>query len=272
VWYPQVNLAIGENERSLDQLIGLIPNNASVLTQNNIFPHVSSRINAYVIPISRFSLTNDTEYYGFLINSSQYVLLDLSSPDSMTNFVLNEITQNNSYGAYALASSAVLFKRGYQGEPMFANYTENRILSAYKDSITAPFDQIISDPSARSEKVVLCPKGSTGYFAWGPYTYLLQGTYEVTFAIKVGEHNDSLIGECDVSDDYGNSTISKIDINGSELQTNEWTNLTLSFTSTELMTSVEFRASSNGATDIYIDRIIVKRISSNAASDFKLRD
>ena len=271
VWYPPVNLTIGENERSLDELINLIPNNASVLTQNNIFAHVSSRINAYVIPITRFSyFTNDTEYLKFLVNSSEYVLLDLSSLDPMTNLVLNEITQNDSYGAYALGSSAVLFKRGYQGEPMFANYTDNRVLLAYKDLINATFDQIITDPSAGSEKVVLCPMGSTGYFMWGPYIYLLPGTYEVTFTIKLGEHNDSSMGECDVSANHGGTIISERDIYGNELQTNEWTNFTLSFTLTKLMTSVEFRASSDGATDISIDRVIVKGILSNGTSDFGL--
>jgi uncharacterized membrane protein len=272
VWYPSVNLMAGENERSLDELIKLIPNNASVLTQNNIFPHVSSRINAYVIPISRFSnFGNDTEYIRFLINSSEYVLLDLSLQDSNTKFVFNEITQNNSYGAYALASNAILFKRGFQGEPLFAHFTEYRVFSAYKDLNTASFSQVISDPSARSEKVVLCPKGSTGYFMYGPYTYLLQGSYEVTFEVKLGEYDESQIGKCDISDDYGNSIVSKRDIFGFELQPNTWTNITLAFTSTKLMTGVEFRASSDGIADIYIDRVVMKRISPEAASDFGLR-
>ena len=176
VWYPSLNLMPGENERSLDELIKLIPNNASVLTQNNIFPHVSSRINAYCIPITRFSyFANDTEYFEFLLNSSEYVLLDFTWRDSMTNLILNEITQNNSYGVYALGSNSILFRRGYDGQPMFAFYN-NRVLSAYKDLSPASFAQTVNDPSARSEEVVLCPEGSTGYFVYGPYTYLLPGS------------------------------------------------------------------------------------------------
>jgi hypothetical protein len=186
----------------------------------------------------------------------------------MTNLVLNEITRNNSYGVYALASSAILFKRGYEGTPMFANYTEHRILSAYEDLSTASFDQIVSDSSARSEKVVLCPNGSTGYFLWGPYTYLLPGSYKVTFTVKVGEHNDGYLGKLDIADDYGSSIVSKRDIFGFELQPNEWTNLTLTFTSTKLRTALEFRASSQGTADIYVDRVIIERTSPNATSDF----
>jgi uncharacterized membrane protein len=261
VWYPSVNLTAGENERSLDELIKIIPNNASVLTQNNIFPHVSNRINAYAIPITRFSyFANDTEYFTFLLNSSEYVLLDFSWRDSMTDLILNEITQNNSYGAYALGSNSILFRRGYDGQPMFPFYTENRVLSAYKDLSTASFAQIVDDPSATSEKIVLCPEGSTGYFIYGPYTYLLPGSYEATFTVKVGEHNEDRICKCDISDNYAGSIVSQRDIFGSELQPNSWTNFTLTFTSTKLMTSAEFRVSSYGTADIYVDRVMIKRI------------
>lgn len=268
LWYTNVSLAPNENVVSLNDLVNVIPPNASVLTQNTIFPHVSSRINAYLLP---FDEVNDTEYIRFLINSSEYVLLDLSFRDSNMKFVLNEITRNNSYGAYALASNAILFKRGFQGEPMFAHYTEYGVFSAYKDLSLASFSQNMSDSSAASEKVVLCPKNSIGYFAYGPFTYLLQGSYEVTFTIKVGEHNSSRVGWCDISGNFGNFTVSKRDIFGFEVQPNEWTNFTLAFTSTKLMTGVEFRASSYGTADIYIDRVIMKRVSPNATSDFGLR-
>jgi hypothetical protein len=269
LWYPNTSLASNDHTASLTDLVNVIPPNASVLTQNILFPHVSSRLNAYVLPLS--NVMNNTEYIRFLINSSEYILVDLSWDDLNTNFVLNEITRNNSYGAYALADNAILFKRGFQGEPLFAHYTEYRVFSAYKDLFAASFSQLTSDSSAVSEKVVRCPTNLTGYFISGPYNYLLQGSYEVTFTIKVGEHNSSRVGKFDISSNFGNSTVSKRDIFGFELQPNEWTNFTLTFTSTRLMIHVEFRAFSYGTADMYIDRVIVKRISSNATSDFGLR-
>jgi uncharacterized membrane protein len=268
LWYPPGSLASNENIVSLNDLVNVIPPNASVLAQNTIFPHVSSRINAYVIPFS--DVVNDTEYIRFLINSSEYILIGLPEQDLNTNFVLNEITRNNSYGAYALASHAILFRRGFQGEPLFAHYTEYKVFSAYKDLFFASFSQNISDSSATSEKVVKCPKNLTGCFMFGPYTYLLQGSYEITFTVKVGEHNNSRVGWCDISANLSNIA-SKRDIFGFELQPNKWTNFTLTFTSTRLMTDVEFRAFSYGTADIYIDRVIMKRISPNATSDFGLR-
>jgi uncharacterized membrane protein len=269
LWYSSINPEPNENIVSLNNLVNVIPPNASVLTQNSIFPHVSSRMNAYVLPSP--DVVNDTEYIRFLMNSSEFILLDLSWRDFNTDFVLNETIHANSYGAYALASNALLFKRGFQGEPMFAHYTEHRVFSAYKDLDTASFSETISDSSATSEKVVLCPKNLTGTFMSGPYTYLLSGSYEITFTVKVGEHNDSYIGKFDVSDNYGASTMSKRDIFGFQLQPNKWTNFTLPFTSTKLMTRVEFRAFSYGTADIYIDRVIIKRTSPNATSDFGLK-
>jgi uncharacterized membrane protein len=259
LWYPTNSLVSNENTVSLNDLVNVIPSNASVLTQNKVFPHVSDRLNAYVLPIP--DVINDTEYIRFLMNNSEYVLIDLSLPDSNTKFVLDEIAHDNSYGAYALASNAILFKHGFQGEPKFAfaNYTDYGVFSAYKDLYLASFSQIISDSSARSEKVVLCPKNLTGYFAYGPYTYLLQGSYEVTFTVKVGEQDSSRVGECEISSNYGNP-ISKRDIFGFEVQPNKWTNFTLTITSTKLMTDVEFRVFSYGTVDFYIDRVIMERI------------
>jgi uncharacterized membrane protein len=268
VWYTYTSVAANEKTASLNDLVSVIPSNASVLTQNTIFPHVSSRINAYVLPIS--SVMNDTEYLRSLIKNSEYILLDLSYQDFNTNFVLNEACYNNSYGAYALASSAILFKRGFESEPMFVHYTDYRVFSAYKDLELASFSQAISDSSAVSEKVVLCPENSVGYFVYGPYNYMLPGSYEVTFTVKVGEHNSSRVGKCDISDSQSGSIISKRDIFGFEVQSNTWNNFTLSFTSTKILADVEFRALSYGIADIYIDRVIMKRISPNATSDFGL--
>jgi uncharacterized membrane protein len=269
LWQSAINLTPNENTVSLDDLVNAIPSNASVLTQNTIFPHLSSRINAYVIPFS--NVVNDTEYLKSLINGSEYVLLGLSLPDSNTQFVFNEITRNNSYGAYALASNAILFKRGFQGEPLFTHFTEYRVFSAYKDLDIAPFSRVIDDSSEVNEKVVLCPANLSGYFMFGPYTYLLPGSYEVTFMVKIGARTSSHVGWVDISSNLGNSTVSKRDVFGFEMQPNKWTNFTLSFTSTKLMTFVEFRAFSYGTADMYIDKVIVKRISSNVTSDFGLK-
>jgi hypothetical protein len=267
LWYPSSGLSWNENIGSLENLVNVVPSNASILTQNHVFPHVSSRSNAYLLPVP--TLINDTEYIGFLIKSSEFVLLDFSFRDVVTNFVLNEITKNGSYGAYALGKDAVLFKRGFEGEPLFPQYAQLTVFSAYNNLLLAPFSQTIGDPTASSEKIVLCPTGSSGYFIYGPYTYMTQGAYKVTFEVKVEEHSDSLIGKLDISNDIGKSILATKEVFGSELQPNKWTNFTLELTLTKFATNIEFRAYSNGITNIAIDKVIVEKVDLDATANSK---
>ncbi len=271
LWYSSAGLESNEQTDSLAKLVNAIPPNASVLTQNTIFPHVSNRLNAYIIPLSY--VTNDTKYLRSLINSSDYVLLDLTwvTDDVNTVFVLDEIASNGSYGAYALGRNAVLFKRGFQGDPLFAYYSTYRVLSAYSDLVTTSFAKKIPDPAAVSAKVVQCPANFDGCFVYGPSNYLLPGSYEVTFTVKAFGQSSSHVGQCEVTSNSGNSTISKRDIFGFELQQNKWTNFTLAFTSTKVLTNTEYRVSSYGTANMYVDRVIVKRISPNATSDFGMQ-
>jgi len=268
LWYPQIEFPITEDVRSLHEIVNVIPPDASVLAQNHVFPHVSSRINAYALSFYYFE--GAKEYVQLLVNSSQYVIIDLKSRDYMTGLVLAEMTKNDSsFGVYALGSNSILFKREYRGQPLFLQHIENRVYTAYRDlTVTIPPSTMTVDPTAESDKIVLCPKGSGGCFVFGPYSYLLEGSYEVTFTIKVGEHSDSYLGTVDISDDYGLSVLSKRDIYGFEANTDQWTNFTLSLSSTRFRTALEYRVISSGKADISVDRVIIRRVSPNVTVDF----
>jgi uncharacterized membrane protein len=270
--YPPLDFYLDENKKSLIDIINVIPPKASVLTQNLIFPHVSNRENAYVIPFSNYGNPQAMhEYITSLINNSEYVLLDMQSPDSMAEKVLDEITKDNSYCAYALASQAILFKRNYEESPIYAHYTEHRVFSAYDQLIVSHPGTVITDLSSESEKLVFCPKGSVGCFVFGPYMYLLQGSYEATFMVKVGEHDNSYLGTFDVASDQGTALLSVKDTYGFELKPNEWINITVPFSLQTLKAGLEFRVISGGTADMYVDRVIVNRISTDASSDFGLK-
>lgn len=267
LWYPSVDIPSKENADSLNGLVSLIPPDASVLTQNYIFPHISSRINAYVLPPD--DIANDTEYIASLIDNSEYILLDFSSRDAVTPVAMNYIAQNSSMGAYAVETNAILFKRDFHGTPQNAQHTQDETFIAYKNLRLSSFSQIVTDPSAADGKAVLCPKGAAGNFLYGPYTYLLPGTYEVTFEVKTNARTSGVLGGCDISSSYGNSSVTKRDILGSQLKPNEWTNLTTSFMPTKLTSDVEFRAFSNGTADIYVNRVFVHRASSDLTSNLR---
>jgi uncharacterized membrane protein len=262
--YPSVTFLSEESVNSLHDLLTEVPYNASILTQSHLFPHVSNRVNAYAIPY--YSVGED--YIQSIINRSEYVLLDLSAPDAMSNLVFDEITRNTSHGCYALAYNAILFKRAYRNEPLFTQYTEHKVFSAYNDLLHTTSSQLIVDPSANSKNVVFYPQESTGTFAYGPYTYLIKGAYEVTYTIKVGDHPEGHLGKLLISDHENTMTISEKDVYGFELPPNTWTNFTLPFTTTKLRTALEFQVSSSGTADIYFDRVVVNRISAEAPADY----
>jgi uncharacterized membrane protein len=267
LWYPDINFSPNAHTESLHTLLQLIPPEASVLTQNHLFPHVSNRLNAYVIPpIGHFE--NDTEYLQGLIAKSDYVLLDVYGWDFLTDKVYHLITMDSSYGFYALGANCFLMKRGYYDEPLFKEYIENKVYVAYKDLIVSGNATVTSDSSVETGKSVFCPQDNSGVVTYGPFTYLIPGTYEVTFAVKVGEHKDGYIGTVDISEDFGKSVLSKRDMYGFELQPNRWTNFTLTVATTELRRNVEYRTFSSGLTNVCVDRVYFRRVSPMAVSDF----
>lgn len=263
VWYPSLPDSSSGDIKSLNNLIILIPSQSSVLTQNHIFPHVSARINAYVIPTISFE--NETYYLNQLINKSEYVLLDLWAWDPGTAMVFNEMVKNSTYGIYGLGSRSLLFKRDYQGPPFFAYYVENRFFQAFGDLRVNGLSVV--DPSSRSSTVALWPKGQSGLVVYGAYTYLLPGKYNITFSIKTGEHDDGYIGALAVVDD-ANTVLSRKDVYGFEIKSTGWINFTLPLSSTTLKRLVQFEVFSAGSAETYVDGVYLQRTSTNASDNF----
>jgi uncharacterized membrane protein len=73
------------HDNTVYSFIMRIPSNASVLTQSNIFPHLSNRPDAYTIPPPTWSKEYERAAKKMLLNLNmtnvEYVLLDLKSPD-----------------------------------------------------------------------------------------------------------------------------------------------------------------------------------------------
>jgi len=272
LWYPgqpQMN----ENVKILHEIMEMIPRDSSVLTQNHLFPHLSSRINAYVIPVSRYP-PKETKilkgYVRWLINMSDYIFLDLRRQDYWSNFLLNEIVKenNSSFGVRAFTKQAILFQRGYKGSILMFSTTGEEIFVASRD-FHLKGTYIIRDETSKSKYVVFYPKSSgEKIFIYGPYTYLPPGTYNATFLIKIGAHEDGYIATLDVADEFGKKQIARRDLYGLEIKSGVWKNITLTFTVSTLKTTIEFRVFSAGEADIYVDQITIKRVSEKSEMDF----
>jgi uncharacterized membrane protein len=72
--------SLGDPERMLHEVLESVPKDASILTQDNIFPHVSHRVDAYVIP-DRWIHSGDireiaVEFVNQTMDHVEYVLVD----------------------------------------------------------------------------------------------------------------------------------------------------------------------------------------------------
>jgi uncharacterized membrane protein len=110
---------LGPHEILLQKIANLVPPNASVLTQNNIFPHFSSRSNAYVYPLVwMIQSSSGTEFQNYtegLFQKSQYVMVDTLSDPSTSSLILSRIQSGKDYGLYAQADGIYLYLKGYTG-------------------------------------------------------------------------------------------------------------------------------------------------------------
>jgi uncharacterized membrane protein len=91
--YPSVmSIQITNHDMLLQQTIALVPANASILTQDSLFPQVSDRIDAYVVA-DRFLSTSIRQLAISFVNQTlekvQYVLLDNQTDPVATALVLS---------------------------------------------------------------------------------------------------------------------------------------------------------------------------------------
>jgi uncharacterized membrane protein len=99
---PVINLAfpnytyigVGPHEQQLNEVLSMIPPNASILTQDNIFPQVSQRLEAYVVP-DRFIIAGSDakilaiNFVNQTIDHVEYILLDSKTDPAAAQLVVS---------------------------------------------------------------------------------------------------------------------------------------------------------------------------------------
>lgn len=121
---------ISPHDQRLNSLIMQIQTdfpNASILTQYNIFPHISESLQSYVVPplFPAFNKTYYSEYVQSLFDMKpDFVILDLN-PDSITDSLRktylysyqNLERLSNEYGLYASSDGIFVYRHDYRGQP-----------------------------------------------------------------------------------------------------------------------------------------------------------
>ena len=119
-YYPPT---ITDHDKTLQAIVNLMPRDASILTQNNIFPHFSNRLNAYVYPVEvilrRAPVEAMDEYLNETLQKSDFILIDIITDPLASAAIRAKADAVDIYGIYAAADGICLLKKDYRGGPVF---------------------------------------------------------------------------------------------------------------------------------------------------------
>lgn len=259
---------------SAHRIISLIPENASVLTTNNLFPHVSNRFDAWVLPYS-YEEPYPLYYTGIseiwkdyaikILNETNpdFVLLDLRIGETQDmKLIISELLAKRSYGVYAYAEDILLLRRDYNDDPLIFTPLDTKF--NYKNLIL--YDgSIIRDLTSESGKALAhTTKDIANVTFWGGPNYVMSpGQYEVTFKLKLsGNAQNVSVVTLNVATDRGTRILNLTVVHVSDFKELEtWEEFTLAFQIMELPTSIEFRGLRvSNRVDLYLDYIEVVQL------------
>jgi len=174
----------------LRKILSYVPDNASILAQDNIFPHVAHRVHAFVwIPPN-------------LTYMVDYAIGDVSRPEFYMfipnkNFRYSDIFQalinSGKYGVYASTDGIILLKKNYNGTPVL--YVPIEKTYSYKN--IKHYKGCLSKVENSTNKYVLTFKNpkNNSILWYGLYVALSPGKYNLFFKIKIiGENSINSYG------------------------------------------------------------------------------
>jgi hypothetical protein len=168
------------------KILTLVPPNASILTQNDIFPLVSSRTNSFVVPLGSFyppgtSFDNTLNQW---LQESDFVLVDFRTSLIESSLIFSYMED---FGVYASSDGIVLLKHSYLGSPLlFEPYS----VELNSTQLVLKNGEIVPDADSISRKVFAHFGNSTdidpsGLFWRSRDVSLPPGEYEISFRIRV---------------------------------------------------------------------------------------
>ena len=229
----------------LNQIIDMIPPEASVLTQDNLFPHFSNRLDAYVMVPPTYK---DVKTWKDAINwvtrlEPEYILMDLETdPHNTIRYAFTPIRQKN-YQLLAFYDNIYLYKHNYAGEAI--TYEPFNVTYTYNDLIAQNMHQI-KDPNSTIGTILTYQNMSiqTRTLWYGPYEIVPKGNYTVTYTLKT---TDNRINQTISLDAYHNQTIlNAVNITESMFKNNTWTPIMLNFTLNQIAYDLELRGILHG--------------------------
>ncbi|GAA0468673.1 DUF2079 domain-containing protein [Halococcus dombrowskii] len=251
------NAVPGTNDHTemLEEGIDTVPENASLLTQNDVFPHVAERPNA------TFS-ANRTLFYRYQRNNQkptpEYILLDTKLETQGVEWAQPiRSTYANQFGTeYGLVrydDEVWVFKRGYNGSPdgIRGNYTV--------EPRTYELNDFIPNDALRIDGQLVGSGGGEGTYYWyGPGTMLPPGEYTATFRVNATSTGERPVANLEVAAGTTPRPVATENVTNTDgLET-----ITVPFTLDRMHSNVEFRASqAGGAGRFALENVTVQSAS-----------
>jgi len=229
----------------LNQIVDMVPEDASILTQDNIFPHFSNRLDGYVMIPSTFKDVKTWKDAITWITSieTDYILIDLETDPHNTMRYAFSIVRQQDYQLLAFYDNIYLYKKGYTGdiisyEPINQTYTYNDLIPQNMKTI--------NDPTSSTGNILTYQNMSlqTRTLWYGPYEIAPRGNYTATFMVKTSDNTQR---EAISLDAFHNQTIinSRI-ITENQLNNNTWTPIQVNFTLNQIAYDLELRGFLHG--------------------------
>jgi len=225
------SIQITPHSTLIDDILNLVPDNASIATQNEIFPHVAQRENAYILT---WPMPVEVDYILVDVTSTQFEFYAVSASPSVA---LPKVLSSGTYGLLASADGVLLFEKGYSGPPKLyvgrvVTFDSSSFLLTVGNSI------VMSDSTASSGAAIVHEADQgTGFVWYGPYAYFYAGEYQATFRMKTTSAGLNFVIDVAAS----GSVVSQKTINSSDFKTlGDWEEFTLDFNITGL-SQMEFR-------------------------------
>jgi len=238
----------------LHDVLMLVPNNASISTQNDIFPHVAQREHAYILT---WPMPMEVDLILIDLKSSHFLTFGGFLAAKSPNEALGEVIKGGKYGVFASADGILLLKKDYNDSAIFFSprvdvFNSDQLISVFRNS------KVIVDPTSSSRRTIVHePNDSNGTVWFGPYTYFFTGEYSATFKIKTKSKNLSLV--IDVHDSSGVVCYKRLNSNDFSAL-DRWQEFTLNFTISGLR-RMEFRGiCESNNTHVALDFIRVTKL------------
>lgn len=257
LWYPTLERT--ENEiMNLRELLDLIPKDASILTMNHIFPQVSGRLNAYVIPVLQTDekISSDLKLYiREIIDKSDYILMDLNVMDSWSKFTFESISSSDDFGVFRTKGNMVLFARGD-----FTNNLPGESIQTFttEDLLFRSHEMVTDEDNVPVAKYV--NKDESGLFVYGPYVFLPSGNYRVKYHMMVDSSDSKLLGYIQINQEL-DKIITKRNLWNYDLKPGEWQEVEVIIGLEDVSMLTEFKLYSYGV-EIYFKDVEIELLDS----------